>query len=167
MDPAPEFSRPVPLDQIAERERFTEITASEAERQALARRFGLLGIDRLEARVRLKRSGVFYQLKADWAADVVQSCVVTLEPVANHLEEQMVVRYGPSDQDAEMDLDPEVEAPEPLEGGAIDMGEAVAQALSLALDPYPRKPEAKIEIPGEKDEETGPFASLSRLRRGS
>ena len=167
MEPAPEFSRPVPLDQIAERERVIKIAANEDERAALARRFGILGLDRLEGTVRLRRSGIFYQLKADWRADVVQTCIVTLEPVVAHLAEEFAERYGPTDQGTELDLDPEVDAPEPIEGGAIDVGEAVAQALSLALDPYPRKPGATIEIPGETEEDSGPFADLSRLRRGS
>lgn len=167
MVPAPEFSRPVPLDQIAERERVVKIAASEEERQALARRFGLLGVGRLEATARLRRSGIFYQLKAAWQADVVQTCVVTLEPVASRLAEEFAERYGPTDQGAELDLDPEVDAPEPVDDGVIDVGEAVAQALSLAIDPYPRKSGATLEIPGEKDGDHGPFAELSRLRRGS
>lgn len=167
MELAPEFSRPVPLDQIAERERVVKIAASEDERQALARRFGLLSLDRLEATVRLRRSGIFYQLKADWQADVVQTCIVTLDPVASHLAEHLAERFGPSAQEAELDLDPEADAPEPIEGGVIDVGEAVAQALSLAIDPYPRKSGATLEIPGEKAGDEGPFAGLSRLRRGS
>ena len=167
MDSAPEFSRPVPLDQIGERERVMKIAASEEERQALSRRFGLLSLDRLEASVRLRRSGIFYQLKADWQADVVQTCVVTLEPVASHLAEPLAERYGPSDRETELDLDPEADAPEPIEDGVIDVGEAVAQALSLAIDPHPRKSGTTIEIPGEKGDNAGPFAGLSRLRRGS
>lgn len=118
MEPAPEFSRPVPLDQIAERERVIKIAANEGERAALARRFGILKLDRLEGTVRLRRSGIFYQLKADWQADVVQSCIVTLEPVAAHLAEEFTERYGPTDQGTELDLDPEVDAPEPIEGAS-------------------------------------------------
>ncbi len=167
MAPVTEFARPVLLDQITERERVMEVSAGEAERRALAERFGLVDLKRLEATVRLSRSGVFYRIEADWQADVVQTCVVTLEPIENHLSDRLVERYGPTDREAtELDLDPETEDPEEIEGGAIDVGEAVAQALSLALDPYPRKPGAKLGISGENKGEEGPFAALSKLKKG-
>jgi len=166
--PAAEFSRPVALDQITERQRTIEISADAAERQALAERFGLLGLDRLEATVRLSRSGVFYRVDADWQADVTQACVVTLEPVASRLAERMIERYGPTEADeTELDLDPEADTPEAIEGNSIDIGEAVAQAMSLALDPYPRKPEATVAIPEENEAKDGPFVGLSKLKRGS
>jgi uncharacterized metal-binding protein YceD (DUF177 family) len=164
---APEFSRPVPVDQISERGRSLDIAANAVERAALARRFGLVDLGRLEATGRLTRSGVFYRLQLDWTADVVQTCVVTLEPVANHLDEHLDERYGLSDQDAELDLDPEADAPEPIESGVIDVGEALAQALSLALAPYPRKPGATLEVPGAGEGPEGPFAELAKLRKGS
>jgi len=162
-----EFARPVLLEQITERVRVMEISAGEAERRALAERFGLVELKRLEATVKLSRSGVFYRIEADWQADVVQTCVVTLEPIENRLSDRLVERYGPTDREGtELDLDPEVEDPEEIEGGAIDVGEAVAQALSLAIDPYPRKPGAKLKISGENEGEEGPFAALSKLKKG-
>lgn len=166
MSSGAEFARPVPLDQIAERVRVVEISASEGERRALAERFGLVALKRLEARIRLSRSGVFYRVEADWKADVVQTCVVTLEPLESHLADHLVEQYGPTDrQEAEVDLDLETDDVEEIEGGAIDVGEAVAQALSLTLDPYPRKPGVTAAIPGEKEGREGPFAALSRLKK--
>ncbi len=168
MSSGAEFARPVPLDQIVERPRWMEISANEAERQALAERFGLVGLKRLEAKVRLSRAGAFYRIEADWEADVVQTCVVTLEPLESHLADHLVERYGATDrQETELDLDPETDEVEEIEGGAIDIGEAVAQALSLALDPYPRKPGVSVEIPGDKEGGQGPFAALSKLKKGS
>jgi uncharacterized metal-binding protein YceD (DUF177 family) len=163
----PEFSRPVAVDQVGERGRTVDIAANPEERAGLARRFGLVRLDRLEATGRLSRSSVFYRLELDWVADVVQSCVVTLEPVAEHLSDHLDERYGLTEQDAELDLDPEADAPEPIEAGIIDVGEAVAQALSLSLDPYPRKPGATLEVPGSEEGGQGPFAALAKLKRGS
>ena len=51
-------------------------------------------------------------------------------------------------------------------GGAIDVGEAVAQTLALALDPYPRAPnaDAALQAAGITDEaDLGPFAALKGL----
>lgn len=163
-----EFARPVALDQITERARVLEVSANEAERKALAERLDLIALKNLEATVRLSRSGIFYRIEADWQADVVQTCVVTLEPIESHLSEHLVERYGPTDRQAtEIDLDPETDDVEEIEGGVIDVGEAVAQALSLALDPYPRKPGVTAAIPEEKEGGQGPFAALSKLKKGS
>jgi hypothetical protein len=53
------------------------------------------------------------------------------------------------------------------DGAAIDIGEAIAQTLALALDPYPRAPdaEAALKEAGVKSEaEAGPFAALAALK---
>ena len=50
-----EFSRPVALDRLAPGETVYDIAADPGERAALARRFALVALERLEARVRLMR----------------------------------------------------------------------------------------------------------------
>jgi len=90
--------------------------------------------------------------------------VVTLEPVASHVTDSFSLLYGRSQNDAsEVVLSGEAELVEPLEGGVIDIGEAAAQQLSLALDPYPRAPGAGL---GEASGGMGdsPFAALAKLR---
>ena len=50
------------------------------------------------------------------------------------------------------------------EQGAADLAEALAQQLSLAIDPYPRAPGA--EMPDlEGGGAHGPFATLLKLKR--
>ncbi len=170
--PVPEFSRPIELARIGSVETVHEIGATPAERDALARRFGLLGLDRLEARVRLRRGqgGRVLYLAGHFSADVIQECVVTLEPVPNHLEQDFAVVYGDlpegSDVSVEVADDSAVEAfPE----GPLDIGEAVAQELSLALDPYPHAPGAAVEShpggEGAAGERTNPFSALAKLRK--
>jgi uncharacterized metal-binding protein YceD (DUF177 family) len=52
----------------------------------------------------------------------------------------------------------------------LDLGEVAAEELSLALDPYPRKPGARLEKSryGESEEEAekgrNPFAVLAGLK---
>lgn len=168
--PAPELSRPVDISRLGSAEIVHEISATPAEREALARRFGLLGLDRLEARVRLRRTkrGTVLHLAGHLTADVTQECVVTLDPVPNHLEEDFVVVYGElPEADIGLDVDDE-SAVEPMPEGPLDIGEAVAQELSLALDPYPHAPGAAVDSPaaGEpaKDERINPFSALAKLR---
>ncbi|HZB92720.1 MAG TPA: DUF177 domain-containing protein [Stellaceae bacterium] len=139
-----EFSRLIDLSRLPPGETVHEIAAREEERAALARRFSLLALGRLEARVRLQRlAGGLMRLAAELSADVVQECAVTLDPVASRVEDSFSVLYGAAEEGAgEITLDGEAELVEPLAGTTLDIGEAVAQQLSLALDPFPRAPGA-------------------------
>jgi hypothetical protein len=146
--PAPELTRPIAIDRIGTGWRTQVIETSADERAALAARFELLELPRLSAEVRLRRAraGRYVEIDGTLRAAVVQTCVVTLEPVAASVEERFALLLGPigganeaaAGTEAIVDLD----EPEPLEGDAIDVGELVAQQLSLALDPYPRAPDA-------------------------
>lgn len=168
----PEFSRPIDLDRVGDTELVRDISATAAERAALARRLGLVAIERLEAQVRLRRerAGTVVRLAARLVAEVTQTCVVTLAPVHNRLAEDFTVLYGDTPRAAEIDLDAAAEEIlEPWPAGALDVGEAVAQELALALDPYPRAPGAAIESPPASPEavpeKVNPFAGLEKLRR--
>jgi uncharacterized metal-binding protein YceD (DUF177 family) len=165
----PEFSRLVPVARLGTEPFRQEIAATEEERIALARRFDLLALDRLQASVELVRQarGTIL-LRAAFDADFVQSCVVTLDPVPGAMSERFSLLYGPAEAEdsagaAEDDL-----AFEPLSADAIDLGEAVAQEFSLALPPFPRSPEAAVEAEEPMPDSESPFAALSRLSgRGS
>ena len=50
--------------------------------------------------------------------------------------------------------------------GTIDLGRLATDALFLAVDPYPRKPDAVFEPPvAPEDPEDHPFAALRSLQR--
>ena len=166
----PEFSRPIDIDRLPADEAVFDIAAAPAEREALARRFGLLRLDRLEAQVRLKRlAGGLLRLSATLSAAVVQSCVVTLEPVPGEVEDRFTLIYGPTgNTPGEVTLGGEEELVEPLPSGSLDVGEAAAQQLSLALDPYPRAPGAAMAEPSAQDgEKLSPFAALAKWQKKS
>jgi uncharacterized metal-binding protein YceD (DUF177 family) len=142
----PEFSRRVELARLGALEAVYPLTADAREREALARRFDLLALDRLEAEVRLHRlSGEIVQVRGELAAEVVQACVVSLEPVSDSIRESFTLLYGPTEPEGEVLIDLETEIVEPFDGTAIDIGEAVAQQLALALDPYPRAAGASLD----------------------
>src|SRR6266567_6295085 len=146
----PEFSRRVELARVGALESTYPISAEAREREALARRFELLSLDRLEAEIRLKRvGGGMIRLTGRLSADVAQACVVSLEPVASALEQDFTVLYGATELDQTVMVYLESDAAEPFDGDAIDIGEAVAQQLALALDPYPRAPGVSLEWSGE------------------
>ena len=157
---APEFSRPVDLARLGGGAMRFDIAADANERADLARRFGLVSLDRLEARVELSReAGATIRFRATLSADLVQSCVVTLDPVANRVDDEFSLLLGDPDDPAA--LDPDAELIEPLEDGRVDLGEVVAQQLSLAMDPYPRAPGV---APADGEGRPSPFAALAKLR---
>ena len=146
---SPEFSRRVELARLGALEARYPISAAPAEREALARRFDLLSLDRLEAEIRLQRlAGGMVRVSGRLGADVVQACVISLEPIASVVEQDFTVLYGSSAPGKSVMVDLETDEAEPYDGDAIDIGEAVAQQLALALDPYPRTPGASLEWDG-------------------
>ena len=191
-EPVPEFSRPIARARLGGQVIVEEISATPHERAALARRFGLLGFDLLRATAKIepaddadgKRGAGLLRLGGHLSAEVSQACVVTLEPVASRVEVDFTLLYslepGPAPAPkgleaaaaaAEVVVDPEAEdPPEPLGPGGLDLGEAVAQQLALALNPYPRAPGAALaEVPGAPvAADAGPragFAVLEALKR--
>jgi hypothetical protein len=108
---------------------------------------------------------------------VGQNCVVTLEPLANEVEEDIDLLYAPlsppaarkagEDEDADTESErPERSRnePEPLVGGVVDLGALATEFLILGIDPYPRKPGAVFELPQDVKPEPGPFAALAGLK---
>ena len=141
-----------------------------AERTALAARYSLLSLDALAAQLTL-RSDVSGEIvvEGNLQAEVQQQCVVTLEPVSETIACPFDQRYALQQADPVADLvigPDDMEPPEPVVGDTIDLGELVAQYLSLAINPYPRAPDADIQADRYRADtaDDGPFAALAKLR---
>lgn len=167
----PEFSRAIRVDTLGASPRRLSLEADEAERVALARRFGLAGIGRLTAEVSLTLQNGAVTGAGVILGDVTQNCVGTGESVEAHVEAPFEIAFRPQPEGAGYDEEIELGEAELdtifYEGGAVDIGEAVAETLLLNLDPYPRAPEAEtvLRAAGVKsEEEAGPFAALAGLR---
>jgi uncharacterized metal-binding protein YceD (DUF177 family) len=176
-EPTPEFSRPVRSERIPTEGQTETLTATPEECAALAERFELQAINALEAEIQLKliAGGPMVRLTGWFRADVVQTCVATLEPLPVRVEERFEMLFGPEAEyrpGQEIHLDAEAaDPPEPFgPDGIIDVGEAVAEHLLLALDPFPRKAEAAVEVPkgveknGPDALPNTPFAALQGLK---
>ena len=167
----PEFSRELRLDTLGTSPRALSIEADGEERVALARRFGLLALDALAAKLSLSRDGETITLTGRFEARVVQACIASGTAVAAEMDEPIAILFreppAGSRPDEEIELGKEDLDVMFIAGGAIDVGEAVAQSLALALDPFPRAPEADAALKqaGVKSEaEAGPFAALAALK---
>jgi uncharacterized metal-binding protein YceD (DUF177 family) len=182
--PKHEFSRKLAVEPWPEAAIDLVETADPVDRDALARRFGLLEVTSFCGRGRLERlEGQAELVFRGWLeADVVQSCVICLEPVPTTIRRPIERRYRPGGAHAAArdrgvptgavdvdDLDDEVEV---LSGRDIDLGGVFAEELGLALDPYPRAPGATAVVAealspyvsvGQTESRT-PFAGLRSLQ---
>ena len=164
----PEFSRPVDERQVT-RQPIT-LEASAEERKALARRFGLVAIEQLQARVAIERQGEALIARGRLSASIVQSCAVSGEDLPVPIDEPLALRFVPeaAPQQEEIELDASDLDEIPFAGHVLDLGEAVAQSLALAIDPYAVGPEAERvrQEAGLSDEaSSGPFAALAALKK--
>ena len=157
-----------------------KFAANEAERDALAKRFGITGIHILEAEVDLEAKDDAIIATGNFSATVEQPCAVTGDPLTYEVAENFSLRFvregkfGTYEEDAEFDLTEKDLDEIEFDGETIDIGEAIAQELGLALDPY-REGEgadaARAETGIESDEErevSGPLAdALTALKNSS
>jgi uncharacterized metal-binding protein YceD (DUF177 family) len=161
----PEFSRPIRAHDLGSLTRQQMIEADADERAAVAKRFGLPALERLTAALELRREAGGIRVTGQVHASGDQACVATGEPVPFLITEKLSLLLteatpeGDEIELAEPDLDTE-----PLTGDSIDMGEIAAQALALALDPYPR---SAVAAPGVISEEaarakSSPFSVLKK-----
>jgi hypothetical protein len=186
------FSRPLAADDVPENGLVLKIAATERERAALAAEDGLAALTRLEADLEVSREGAGgVKVVGELRADVRQTCVVSLEEFETTIVEPIEIAFAPErDRRPEPEpasrnrrarkekgaeetssggfLDLDEDEPDPLVDGRIDLGAIVAEFLALALDPYPRKPGARFDAPGEATEAApsrSPFASLGEALR--
>jgi uncharacterized metal-binding protein YceD (DUF177 family) len=166
-----DFAHDLRLDRIRDGERL-DLVADEVERNAVARRLGLEAIERLEAHVTLSRTGEVVRASGRLTAALRQSCVVTGDPVVAHIDDAfdlVFMREPPTARDDEIELGPSDCDTVFYEGGAIDLGGAIADTLALSVDPYPRSASADMALKEAgvlTEGEAGPFAALAQLKKG-
>lgn len=163
-----EFARFERLDAIGGEERTVTIAADAAERAALAQRFGLLSVDRLEGVFAISRDPAGVSARGRVRAAVVQACVATGDPIDATVDEAVALRFVESSvHDEEVELDPDALDTLEIENGGIDLGEAAAETMVLALDPFPRSDRAENALRKAgvlSESEAGPFGGLAGLK---
>jgi hypothetical protein len=157
------------------------IEADERQRAELAADHGLLSVESWRAELLVepwKRNGV--KVSGHVEADITQQCVVTLEPLAAKISEEVSGLYFPEDSKlgrlgfhsaGEVHLDAEgPDSPETFSGETIDVGALAEEFFGLAIDPYPRSEGASLAAAGAPDDPEihGPlYEKLNSLRRKS
>jgi uncharacterized metal-binding protein YceD (DUF177 family) len=163
------WSVPLALSEVPEGGRHLDLVADQQTRAAVAQQAGLDALPRLQASFDVAprgRGGLHVVGRV--SATVGQTCVVTLEPLENEIDEAIDLVFAPAEASpiagAEVDL-ASADAPEPLVGGGVDLGEIATEFLMLGLDPYPRKPDAVFQSPAAGDDSANPFAALAALKK--
>ena len=145
-----------------------------ADRAAIAEELGIVAVRKLRFAGLVRPEGSRdWRLEAVLGATVVQTCVVTLDPVTTRIDEPVLRRYltqVPDPEPGEVEM-PEDDSVEPLPA-TLDLRAVMIEALSLALPPYPRADgvepvDLAVTEPGKTpltDDDVKPFAGLSALR---
>jgi len=173
----PLMPRPFNVEDIRDDGKSTlEIEASEAERVLLAQAYGLPAIGALKARYRLVKRGKCVSVTGEIRARLTQVCVVTTDPFESDIIEPVEIEYAPeslvteawerlAEAESANPNAPAQEPPDVIVDGKIDLGALTAEALALALDPYPKKPGvAFVDVMEPEDLSESPFAALARLK---
>jgi hypothetical protein len=170
--PAHPWSHPVTIHDVPEAGRHVRLVTDEGTRAAVAAQAEVRELPRLKADFHVRRHGRDgLHVVGRVSATVGQTCVVTLDPIENEVEEEIDVVFTPAasmpESEGEVSLDIAVEdPPEPLVGGVVDLGAVATEFLMLGIDPYPRKPGAAFDAPPAGDDEGHPFAALAALKKG-
>jgi uncharacterized metal-binding protein YceD (DUF177 family) len=160
------LSRLVDIMRIPPRGQEVHVEATAEECAALARDFGLPGIQALSGDYHLQASAKGIHVTGVVKASITQICVTTLEPFDSMIEEEVEVDFAESSgMPAEPPTDiHEYEPPDEIVNGQIDLGALTAEFLVLGLDPYPRKPGVDFSYRDPADEKDSPFAALNKLK---
>ena len=165
---------PIVVAQIPDTGLHRAFEASDAVRAAMADVAGLREIMSASASFDLTlKSGGRVHVTGEVRARIGQTCVVTLDPIENEIDELIDLMFAPSEQIPSLSAlteetagDEEIpDPPEPIVNDVIDLGRLATDALFLAIDPYPRRPDATFEPPAEIiDPADHPFAALKALQ---
>ena len=177
--PAVTFERPLRTAEVPPEGLEIDLVANEAERDALARLNALVAIPALGARLRIRHwRGDGLEVEGDVRATVRQTCVLTLDEFDEELVAPAHMRFSPPrdpaplrrprdprpgivEDDGPLTVGLDDDPPDPLVGGGVDLGAIVSECLTLALDPYPRKPGAQFVEPNPENRvEASPFVVL-------
>jgi uncharacterized metal-binding protein YceD (DUF177 family) len=169
------WSVPIAVLQIPDTGLHRDLEADPAARAAMAEVAGLREVLSASASFDVTPDkGGRFQVVGHVRARIGQTCVVTLDPIENDIDEPIDLTFAPPEQipvlsdlvDEAADSDSEIpDPPEPIENGMIDLGRLATDVLFLAIDPYPRKPNAVFEpVVTAPDPEDHPFAALKALK---
>ena len=164
----PVWTVPVRIEDVPEEGTHFELSPDDKTRADIATLAGLRTLSRLVASFDVTRSGPGLRVVGEIAATAGQTCVVSLEPVENEIQERVDLLFAPGMSELQSDAEPDgpdaKEPPEALVDGTVDLGAIAIEFLILGIDPYPRKPGVVFEGASVGEASSHPFAGLAKLK---
>jgi hypothetical protein len=167
MGPDRPWNVPVRVEEVPETGLGMHLCADNDMREKIARIADVLALPRLEADFMITHRGRGLRVVGEVSATVEQTCVISLDPIENHITEPVDLIFEPAPDSDFPGLargEPEGEPSELLQGGCVDLGAIATEFLLLGIDPYPRKPGVTFAPPAADAATGGPFAALAALK---
>jgi uncharacterized metal-binding protein YceD (DUF177 family) len=164
------WSHEIEVAALPQEGRTFTLEPDSATKEKLARHADVLGVPELNVTLAVRPTAAGADVTGELTGTVRQRCVVSLEEFDNPISEQIEVDFANDADDAtpEDGEERDLELPDPIIDGKIDLGALATEFLVLAIDPYPRKPGAQMpNLPGDEAENgsgKSPFAGLSDLK---
>jgi hypothetical protein len=158
------------LPELAHGPVLRQLAPDAAQRGAIAADLELESLPAFTARIEISPWMDGAQVSGRFEAVVEQVCGISLDPFEQTVGGDFEVRFVPSGsphllapEGGELELDPDApDPPDPIDGGVIDLAACLVEQLALAIDPFPRKPDAVFDYQ-PPEPETSPFAALRKL----
>ena len=172
----PLFDAIVRIDRLPSAGRSLSVDLDSDTLSTLARELKLTAIERFKAELTVVpfRGGIRALGRLD--ARIEQPSVVSFEPVFQDIDEPVDRIFLPEPtghaptpgSEVFVDLEDD-DFPDHIDGPEVDLSALLIETLSLALDPYPRRPGESLETLGIDlgPAESGPFAALNKLKKNS
>lgn len=180
----PVWSAPLAVMEVPPQGADIALEADASVREQLARLNGLLALSSATAKLHATRRGrEGLHVTGEVRARVTQTCVVSLEPFETEIVEPVDVEFEPSRAPKPARAEPErmsrrrrearppveedeegmddLNAPDEIVDGRVDLGALASEHLTLGIDPYPRKPGAAFDEPKAESATVSPFARLA------
>ncbi len=155
-----EFSFEIDLDGLGSQEKHYRLQANEDERRKIAARLQTPSVEKLEGDLQVTATKAGIRVTGSMSASLTRECVASLEHLGEVVEEKFDIDFTRTPPQSEAEL-VDLEAPEYIGGDTLDLGELLVQQLSLAMDPFPRKPDAQsLAAAYAPAENLSPFAIL-------
>lgn len=170
----PIFDAVIRIDKLPAAGRTVDVDADEAERAAIAQAMMIVSVEYFAARLSVVPFRGGLRAQGHLEARVTQASVVSFEPVAQAISEEVDRVFLPAPREGQapapgaeifVDLEDD-DFPDHIDGSEVDLSALLLETLALALDPYPRRDGESLDKLGIStgSEDGGPFAALARLK---